>query len=114
MRRYVFRFGGSYWTFPVLTVVKVFYAIRWMCERKRTRFLPYFRITMTYYISMQLENISLLVMYFQTRKIAYIKWYLVILIASAILIVLNVIHLRYIDKIHFAKVELARDRYILR
>ena len=75
--------------------------------------MPYYRLTMTLCVVGLLEQVVSLVLYVQTDYYYFLEQTLGITIVSAIEIVLVQSHMNYIDNVHHAKVELARDRQIL-
>ena len=97
----------------ILFVFKVFTGMRWIFQRTRQNFIPYYRMSMTFnFYTITVAVQYLIAINIQYMNVFYMQLYSVVwyLIESLFL----EIHIRYIDSVHIAKNELQKNKNILK
>ena len=101
--------------FPLITLMtKIYYGFAWLCKKRaRKAFLPYYRISMTYlwtmfffYFEMDLIFILVHDFDFDSKFVKMVNRFLFLILEILFLH----IYMRHLDKVHFAKNDLNRDK----
>ena len=112
-RRYIARLYCSVWAQGLLFFAKVALGIRWLCKRKRKYYIRYYRANMTYCLSMVMFMIGLMVMALWDKDYHHILIELGIITFSVAVMTISELHMRFLDDIHFANCDLAKDKQII-
>ena len=109
-KRYVMRTFLSQWVLWLIQPVKIYYGLKWLCKRTRNRYLAYYRLTMTYAIANVMYFSGMIIIFLALGNYVLLTLELVATSYAVITGVCVELHMRYIDRIHYARVDLLRDK----
>ena len=98
----------------ILVFFKLYSGYKWLKKRDRNSFIGYYRQGMTFILVMiAWMPLSTLLLFSSKFSLLLIPAVVLLVVYYATQLVCLELHMRYIDQIHFAKNNLARDRQLL-
>ena len=98
----------------IFMFLKLYSGYKWLRKRDRNSFIGYYRQGMTFILTMIMwMPLSTLLLFSSNFSPILIPALMLVVAFYATQLVCLELHMRYIDQIHFAKNNLARDRQLL-